>query len=221
MGEALPLSKATFNSAIQVETRPERLSSDAGVYLQREALERTGIISWLTERLTDPRDPDRVKHVLGELLRDTLLMIGQGWDDQRDADTLRSDPILAACGSDGRGGRIMDRTLASQPTISRLLDILAKPENQAVLDQGLLHLVEQRVRARNQGRRARAITIDIDGVPLQVHGQQPGSAFSKYTGQRQHYPLFALCGETGDSCRESLLPLRIGLGLTHRPAPPP
>ena len=78
MGETLPLSKATFNSAIQVETRPERLSSDAGVYLQREALERTGIISWLTERLTDPRDPDRVKHPLSVLLRDSVSMMGQG-----------------------------------------------------------------------------------------------------------------------------------------------
>ncbi|MCG5534350.1 transposase, partial [Halorhodospira sp. 9621] len=119
MGETLPLSKATFNSAIQVETRPERLSSEAGVYLQREALERTGIISWLTERLTDPRDPDRVKHVLGELLRDTLLMIGQGWDDQADAETLRDDPMLAACGSDRRGAQVIERKLASQPTISR------------------------------------------------------------------------------------------------------
>ncbi|MBK5935427.1 IS1380 family transposase, partial [Halorhodospira halophila] len=198
MGETVSLFSPSFNKALRVETGAQRLSSDAGAILQREALERTGIVAWLKGRLLDPRDPRRTRHTISQLLRDSLVMIGQGWDDQRDADTLRSDPILAACGSDGRGERVMDRTLASQPTISRLLDILAKPENQAVLDQGLLHLVEQRVRARNQGRRARAMTIDIDGVPLQAHGQQPGSAFSKYTGQRQHYPLFALCGETGD-----------------------
>ena len=95
MGETLPISQATFNSAIQVETRPERLSSDAGVYFQREALERTGIISWLTEHLTDPRDSYRIRHPLSELLRDSVAMIGQGWDDQSDADTLRDDPMLA------------------------------------------------------------------------------------------------------------------------------
>ncbi|MBK5935333.1 IS1380 family transposase [Halorhodospira halophila] len=210
MGETLPLSKATFNSAIQVETRPERLSSEAGVYLQRQALERTGIISWLTERLTDPRDPDRVKHVLGELLRDTLLMIGQGWDDQADAETLRDDPMLAACGSDRRGAQVIERKLASQPTISRLLNILAREQNQEVLDEALRKLVGQRVRARNKGRRARTMTIDIDGVPLQAHGHQPGSAFSKYTGQRQHYPLVALCGETGDMVGVLLRPGNAG-----------
>lgn len=198
MGETLPLFQPSFNKALRVEARPERLSSDAGVILQREALERTGLIEWMTQRLQDPRDPLRVWHPLSTLLRDSLTMIGQGWDSQGDAEALRDDPMLAACGSDRRGEQVIERQLASQPTLSRLLDILADEQNQAVLDEALLKLVEQRVRARSQGARTRTMTIDIDGVPLQAHGQQPGSAFNGHTGQRQHDPLFALCAETGD-----------------------
>jgi len=210
MGETLPLFQPSFNKALRVETRPERLSADAGVLLQREALERTGVIEWLTQRLADPRDPSRVWHPLSTLLRDSVAMIAQGWDDQRDAQTLRNDPMLAACGSDRRGEQVVDRELASQPTLSRLLDLLARPENQEVLDRALLKLVEQRVRARSQGRRTRTMTIDIDGVPLQAHGQQPGSAFNGHTGQRQHYPLFALCAETGDLIGTLLRPGNAG-----------
>ncbi|GEM_PF-1710611 len=69
MGETLPLFQPSFNKALQVEARPERLSADAGVLLQREALERTGLIEWLTQHLQDPRDPLRVWHPLRTLLR--------------------------------------------------------------------------------------------------------------------------------------------------------
>ncbi|MBK1725445.1 transposase [Halorhodospira neutriphila] len=132
MGETLPLFQPSFNKALRVEARPERLSSDAGVLLQREALERTGLIEWMTQRLQDPRDPLRVWHPLSTLLRDSLTMIGQGWDSQGDAEALRDDPMLAACGSNRRGEQVVDRQLASQPTLSRLLDLLADEQNPRV-----------------------------------------------------------------------------------------
>src|SRR5215212_10344109 len=57
MGETLPLFTTTFNASLLVEARPERLTGDAGAVLLREALERSRIIGWLTERLVDPRQP--------------------------------------------------------------------------------------------------------------------------------------------------------------------
>ena len=59
----------TFNRAIKVEPCAERLSSDAGVLLQRELDERLCLTRRLAAQLQDPRDPDLVTHPLAALLR--------------------------------------------------------------------------------------------------------------------------------------------------------
>ncbi len=48
-----------FSRSSHVEARPERLTSDAGAVVLREAGERLGMLSWLDARLKDPRDPDK------------------------------------------------------------------------------------------------------------------------------------------------------------------
>src|SRR3712207_1923412 len=94
MGETLPLFTTSFNRSLSVEARPERLTGDAGAVLLREILELSGMIGWLAERLADPRQPHLVTDTLSELLRTVLVLFGQGWRDQDDADALRYDPAL-------------------------------------------------------------------------------------------------------------------------------
>ncbi len=92
----------------------------------REIMECTRIIEWLTERLHDPRKADRVIYPLADLLRTVLLLLGQGWQDQDDADALRYDAglCLAARGSRGVTPLSTETHLASQPTRSRLIALL-------------------------------------------------------------------------------------------------
>ena len=99
----LPLFQASFNSYLKVESRPERLSGEAGAVVSREVIERLGIVDWLTERLVDPRNPDLITHPLPELLHTSLLLLGQGWRDQDDADHLRDDPVMRVSVSTRRG----------------------------------------------------------------------------------------------------------------------
>jgi hypothetical protein len=59
-----------------------------------------------------------VRHALALLLRQRLLQIACGYEDQNDADTLRHDPLLKlVC---GRHPHKPSSDLASQPTFSRL-----------------------------------------------------------------------------------------------------
>ena len=92
MGETLPIFSTTFNRCVQVEARADHLSADSGALLLREIMERTGIVEWMTGRLVDPRDPNTITYPLADLLRTNLLLLGQGWRDQDDADRLRDDP---------------------------------------------------------------------------------------------------------------------------------
>ena len=87
------------------------------------------MMDWLVERLTDSRDPNRVTYSLAELVQAHLLLMGQGWRDQDDADRLREDPALRVAHASSRGQTPLDdgHVLASQPTLSRLVDNISRP----------------------------------------------------------------------------------------------
>ncbi len=74
MGETLPLFPTSFNRSVQIESRPDHLTGDAGALVQREIMERTGVIDWLTARLHDPRNQDLITYPLSDLLRTHLLL---------------------------------------------------------------------------------------------------------------------------------------------------
>ena len=73
MSEKVSFFEPSFNRAVKVESRPEKLSSDTGALLLREVMDRLQLIEDLTALIKDPRDPDRTKHSLSELLRSLLI----------------------------------------------------------------------------------------------------------------------------------------------------
>ena len=167
-------------------------------------MERSGIVGWITERLHDPRQPHLVCYPLADLLRTLLVRFAQGWRDQDDADALRLDPTLrlAVAGARGTTPLAEGAHLASQPTLSRLLDILTLEANRPVLREALAELAAQlaagRLRAERGGRRLRHLTIDIDGLPVEAHGAQPGSAWNGHYQQ----------STTGSACTTRSSPAR-------------
>ena len=56
---------------------PSGLSADTGALVQREMMDRSGLIDWLSERLHDPRHPSSIRYPLSDLLRTPLLLLGQ------------------------------------------------------------------------------------------------------------------------------------------------
>jgi len=203
-----------FNGSLRVEARPERLTSEAGAVVLREVLERLGLVAWLTRRLHDPRAPALLTHPLAELLRTALLLLGQGWRDQDDADTLRDDAVLRLAVSDRRGlgplapsppaagtppkNPAVPAGLASQPTLSRLMRLLSTPANRQVLRGALLEGAARRIRGARRGHRFRYLTLDVDSLPIEVHGHQPGSEHNGHYHARIYHPLIASIAETGD-----------------------
>ena len=64
------LLEPTFQQAIKVAATDERLTSDGGVILLREADHRLGLCEALAGRLQDPRRQDCIRYTLTELLRE-------------------------------------------------------------------------------------------------------------------------------------------------------
>ncbi len=202
MGEfQCSLFQPDFNRSIQVEARSERLSADAGALLLRELMDRLGYPALFRKHLRDPRDGARVRHEHGELLRTALLLLAQGWSAHSDVHLLREDPALRLAVSSRRGQRPLRAAvgreadgLCSQPTLSRLLAALSREENRAGLGAMLRESAERRM---NLGRRLPEITLDLDSLPLEVFGQQPGSAWNGHYRERCYHPLLVR-SEQGD-----------------------
>lgn len=118
MGETLSPVATGFNRSLRVVCRPDRLTGDPGAVLLREVLERSGIVSWMTARLKDPRSQADVTHDLASLIRTAVLLAAQGWRDHDDADALRHVPAFRLAASAAAGLTALNGPgLASQPTL--------------------------------------------------------------------------------------------------------
>ena len=198
MGESLSTWTPSCNGAVRVELSGQRTTSDSGALLLREALDNSGVIEALEDNLVDRRHPLRILHSLASQLRTLVLQRAMGWIDLSDTDTLRRDPLWQLACSDARGTMPLAQDRPSQATLSRLLTCLGRNDNIDVVHEGLLRLVLWRLTSLKNGERPRQLTLDIDGLPIEVHGHQGGSAYHGLYGARIYSPLVASLAETGD-----------------------
>jgi hypothetical protein len=212
MGETLRPVATGFNRSLMIETRSERLSGDPGAILLREVLDATGIVSWMAERMEDDRRQADVVHDLPSLLRTMVLLAAQGWRDHDDADALRHDPAmrLAVSSAASLTPLVGETGLASQPTLSRCAAMLAKPENLKVLREAAMELAGLHLRAENGGERLTRITLDVDSLPIEVHGHQPKAEWNGPCAARVYHPLITSIAETGDMLDARLRPGNVG-----------
>ncbi|BBI75855.2 IS1380 family transposase [Vreelandella aquamarina] len=198
MGESLSTWTPSCNSSVRVELSGQRTTSDSGALLLREALDNSGAVEALEDNLVDPRHPLRIRHSLASQLRTLVLQRAMGWIDLSDTDSLRRDPLWQLACSDARGMTPLAQDRPSQATLSRLLTCLGRNDNIDVVHEGLLRLVLWRLTSLKNGERPRQLTLDIDGLPIEVHGHQGGSAYHGLYGARIYSPLVASLAETGD-----------------------
>ncbi|CAM3581082.1 Transposase DDE domain protein [Halomonas lysinitropha] len=198
MGESLSTWIPSCNGSIRVEMSGQRTTSDSGALLLREALDNSGVIDALEDNLVDRRDPQRVRHSLASQVRTVVLQRAMGWIDLSDTTTLRRDPVWQLACSDARGTTPSAQSRPSQATLSRLLTCLGHNDNIDAVHEGLLRLVVWRLTSLKNGERPEQLTLDIDGLPIEVHGHQGGSAYHGHVGTRIYSPLVASLAETGD-----------------------
>lgn len=202
-GTLFPLE---FNRSILVRpTPPEKLTLDAGAVVLREVGERLSLWKLMEQVLIDPRERGLITHPFVELLRTAVLTQAQGWSSQRDVDFLRCDPAFRLAVSKRRGegpllppreGRREPDGLASQPTLSRLMAALSDAENRERLLWMLCTWAAHRAGVSTAAPR-KELTLDLDSVPVEVHGHQEGSAYNGHYGVRCFHPLL-VSWEFGD-----------------------
>jgi Transposase DDE domain group 1 len=130
------------------------------------------------------------RHSRETLVRQRVFQIACGYEDQDDADFLRTDPLLKlVCGR----LPVTGADLASQPTLSRLENA---PDRKSCYRLAVA-LGEIYLRERERDGTPTHIVLDVDGTDDPTHGAQEGSAYHGYYRQHMYHPLLVFDGETG------------------------
>jgi hypothetical protein len=193
MPTALPL-EASFDGG--------RLTSDGGLPWLERAETTLGVCAAFAASIPEWRRGP-VRHPRARLVRQRVFQIACGYEDQNDADTVRTDPLLKlVCGQLPETGH----DLASQPTLSRLENAVDRKScYRLALALGELYLHE-----RERDGVPTHIILDIDGTDDPTHGQQEGSAYHGYYRQHMYHPLLVFDGQTHQLITAVLRP-----GNTH------
>ena len=155
------------------------MSSDGGLLALREVERRFGIASRLAACIHDPRAPHRVVHGLDEIIRTRMLMIASGYEDDNDANTLRSDPMFKLAMDRLPGGA----DLCSQPTISRFENL---PRARDLLRMGRAMIDHY---CHSFHKVPRRIVLDIDDTFDAVHGGQQLRLFNAHHDEYGFQPI--------------------------------
>ena len=161
------------------------LSSDGGVLLLREVEQRLCVADRLAACIDDPRAPDLITHTLADIIRFRLLMIGAGYEDGNDADTLRGDPMFKMALDLSPS----ERELCSQSTISRLENL---PDARALLRMGRA-MVD--LYCESFAKVPKRIVLDIDDTFDAVHGRQQLRLFNAHYDEYGFQPIVVFDGE--------------------------
>ena len=211
------LWEPTFQRAIKVAATDERLTSDGGALLLREADHRLGLCESLADRLSDPRRQDFIRYTLTELLRERIYALALGYDTQDDLDRLAHDPAfrLACWDRKDKDGASLDERLGSQPTQSRLIGILTRDsQNLEALRDSLADWSQRWLCSTGPDRRAASLTIDVDSFLIPCYGSQQGVAYNGHYRDQGYHPLVASFSVRGryDSAKDGQ---RLGNGFLH------
>jgi hypothetical protein len=166
-----------------------QLTSDGGLPWIVEAETALGVCAALAARVPEWRRGG-VRHSLERLVRQRVFQIACGYEDQDDADTLRTDPLFKlACGR----LPLSEPDLASQPTLSRLENAV----DRHAVEQLAASLADLYIRERGRPGRPTRIVLDLDGTDDPAHGEQEGVAYHGYYRQQMYHPLLVFDGDTG------------------------
>lgn len=176
-----------FHPARRVEAKFDapQISSDGGVLLLRQLDARLGLCERFAKLLSDMRDPVFVVHGREEQLRQRVLQIALGYEDQNDASALRDDPLWkTAC------DRLPDDKvgLSSQPTLSRFEHAVDARTvvalQRAFEDEYVASLPEK----------TGIVILDLDATDDPTYGQQPLAFFHAHYDARIYFPLLVFDG---------------------------
>jgi hypothetical protein len=172
------------------------ITSDAGLLPVREFDNRIGFTSAIASALRDGRQTGKVDHSRRQIFRHRVYGLIAGYEDARDADSTRHDPLFQAVASDRGAGD----QLASQSTVTRWENDATEEDVEAIYRK----IREQYLKARTHA--PKRLYLDVDASGGVCHGHQQLTFFNTYYDERIYKPLYIFDGEWGYPLAGTLRP---------------
>jgi hypothetical protein len=188
--------EAHFSRRVVAQFAGDRLTTEGGSLLLRQAERKIGLLRRVAACFTDYRQPDRIAHRLEEMLAQRIYGLALGYEDLNDHEQLREDPLLGVlAGKRDLGEPLagkstlnrLERTPAGSPAAERYSKIRYSSE---ALDALLVDLF---LEAHAQA--PREIVLDLDATDTPLHGRQEARFFHGYYGHYCYLPLYVFCGD--------------------------
>jgi Transposase DDE domain group 1 len=179
-----------------------RITSDGGLVWLAKTDQDLGLCEAIASHVPEWRTSS-IRHSLLTLVRQRVYQIAAGYEDQNDSDSLRKDPLLKLV-----LGRLPEtgEDLASQPTISRF-ENAPDPRSCLLMARALGELY---IRRRSKEGTPSRILLDFDATDDPAHGEQEGTYYHGFYGERIYHPLLVFDGQTDQLITAVLRP-----GNTH------
>ena len=172
---------------VEVSFTAPDLSSQGGLLLLGGLDHRIGLIDRLTGCLEDKRCPWLIDHTYDEMLTQRIFQVACGYEDADDCDLLRDDSVLKMC-----AGKSPDSSpLSSQPTMTRLENGRSIRE---LYEMGVC-FVEEFIASYDE--EPECIILDCDDTSFNAYGEQQGTLFNDYYGEKCYMPLLIFEGISG------------------------
>lgn len=174
---------------IQAQFSGGAITSDGGVLLLRTMDQQLQLTQRIAEQMRDPRDPERIRHQVVDLLRQRVYGLACGYEDLNDHDTLRNDIAFQTAVE-------KEQALGSRSTLCRF-------EQRA--DRGLMWQMHEELLTQfiaSYDKPPKSLILDFDATDDPVHGEQQGRFFHGYYRHYCFLPLYVFCG---DQCLVSYL----------------
>jgi hypothetical protein len=184
----LYLFKEISGKEVHVNFSGGKISSDSGIVMLRECIDRLGIIKKVAQILPDDRHPAYIDHSTEQLLNQRVLQIIAGYEDGNDCDALRNDPAFkTACSKRPES----DGALASQPTMFRF--------EHRIDPKTLIRLGRLQVDffISSYKKAPGTIILDFDDTEDETYGSQQLSLFNGYYGSQCYQPMHIYEGQSG------------------------
>jgi len=184
-------NRLLFNSNITVSHSGGNLSSDSGLILVKEFMNRFNVSQIIKENIQI--QDDRLYYVHGNesILEQIMLQLIAGYPTDSSADVLATDPIFQAV--------LNKKQLASQPSISRFWDRIST-KNISQLQQINQILIDKARAIRNTNE----MIFDLDSTHSDTFGNQEKSDYNAHYQTNGYHPLVAFEGLTGDFLKAEL-----------------
>ena len=179
------------NKKIKINFDGGDLSSDGGLLLLKEFIEKLGISKKIKQLFKTTDTAKKREHTDDENLFQMIYQITASYFTDDNADELTNEPVFTT---------ILDKeALASQPTLSRF--------HNRMDDDTLIQFDDINIELRRTAysiEMPEMVLFDLDTTLLETYGKQEGSGYNFHYGANGYHPQTCYDGLTGDLLKAEL-----------------